>query len=135
MKLQTLALCISSSVLAITSVVGSPNEVIACGAESTGTFTPNCPTQCTYTTTGYSTSTNACRAAKQGLKDLMVFGTGCSCANGDCEPGFCHTAIACLDATCSALTLNGPPCGPAGPCTCTASWDGSDYKVACTECE
>lgn len=135
MKLQTLALCISSSMLAITSVVGSPNEVIACGADSTGTFTPNCPTQCTYTATGYSNSTNACRAAQQGLKDRMVFGTGCSCANGDCEPGSCDTRIRCLDADCSALTITPAPCTPPAPCNCTAGWNGSNYKVACTDCE
>lgn len=112
---------------------GVPSENVDCGSDSSNTFTygNNC-----YTTGGYCTGSDACRAAQQGLKDQMVAPTGVACNNQDCVPGTCHTAVRCLDATCSLLQY-GPPIQnmETGKWRCTACWLGGDYKVTCTACE
>lgn len=82
--------------LASLSLNGNPgalSENVDCGSDSSNTFTygNNC-----YTTGGYCTGSDACRAAQQGLKDQMVAPTGVACNNQDCVPGTCHTAVRCL---------------------------------------
>lgn len=88
-----------------------------------------------YTATDYGTGTDACRAAKQGLKDVMVGTTGVTCAHTGCTSTSCHTAVRCLDANCSALIVGLPEQDDVtGLWECTACWGPAWFKVNCTPC-
>jgi len=134
MKISSIALSLLAlAPLAISWPASVTSESVVCGADSAGTF--YYPNNC-YSIGGYSTGSDACRAAEQGLKDQMVLPTGVTCVNGDCVPGTCHTAVRCLDGTCSLLQ-SGPPVEniTTHKWRCTACWLGGDYKVTCTACE
>lgn len=126
---QHLAMLWGPPVVASVLVIG---ESVECDSVSTGTFTYG--NSC-YSTGGYATGSDSCRAAQQGLKDRMVGPTGVTCLNSYCTPASCHTAVQCLDPTCSHLTVYPAVQDPeTGLYSCTACWSEGEYKVLCTHC-
>jgi hypothetical protein len=110
------------------------SETLECEEISSGMYSHG--SEC-YTTGGYDTGTDACRAAEQGLKDVLVIPTGVTCDNTGCEPESRHTGVLCKDSDCSGYLMVGPPIinTKTGKYKCTACWLGGAFNVFCSSCQ
>jgi hypothetical protein len=100
-----------------------------CG-EATGPM--NFGDQCNTAPGGYSTPTDACRAAQQGLLTQMIHGLGVQCQSTGCLPGTCHPAIWYWD---PGQLTTAPFGSPSGGYGCHECWTGGSAQVMCTPCD
>lgn len=129
------SLTLAAGVVAVcVSFAGPPQEIVACGEDSGGTF--SAPDETCEVAFGFSSMNDACRAARLALKQNLVGRTDVNCDSDGCTPWSCQTAVRCPSANCAEVTTIPGSC-TVEPllCFCEACWDGSDYGVACTACE
>lgn len=114
------------------SAAAAMPDLLECGTAGNWiTFTPQC-----YTACGYSTGSDACRASRQGLKDVLSGIAGISgCFDSDCTPESCNTQIECDTSDCSQVTTGQPFASTTtGLFCCATCWTGGQGRVRCTTC-